>query len=150
MEGEGPLSPQAWSREDQSFFGTKRKQLLVLIIIEAISAFITLVWDVILIRAIKPSPTASCEFFLSHIPYLELMAYIVTRVVGTLLPHWAIIFVFYWADRVVYEPLRHQWDIQLGNLEIGPIINTFDTNPIGPHSVETVDRVAQTSAEDVG
>eukprot|EP01068_Selenidium_serpulae_P014371 Selendium_serpulae@DN6093_c1_g1_i2.p1 len=40
MEGEGPLSPQAWSREDQSFFGTKRKQLLVLIIIEAISAFL--------------------------------------------------------------------------------------------------------------
>eukprot|EP00923_Selenidium_pygospionis_P003881 GHVN01006197.1.p1 GENE.GHVN01006197.1~~GHVN01006197.1.p1 ORF type:complete len:400 (-),score=33.11 GHVN01006197.1:198-1397(-) len=124
-------------RQGESFFGVKRRQLLVLVFIEALSASITLMWDIILLKSVKPSETSSCEYFLSHIPVLELVAYITTRVVGTLLPHWAIIYVFYWADRVVYEPLRQQWDIQLGNVEVGPAMGDPFEGALSPGTVHS-------------
>lgn len=105
--------------EEESYLQQKRKQLLVIIVIESISALVTVVWDIVMLVAIEDRHE-SCEYFLQHIPALEVVLYVITRAIGLLLPHWAVLYVFYWADRHLYEPLRQHWDVSLGGVEMEP------------------------------
>jgi len=97
---------------DQSYLDDRKKGLLVLIIVETFCAFVTMVWDFVVIWSLT-DPKESCEFFLRHIPSLEISAYVVTRTMTVLVPHWAVLYVFYWVERRNYEPLRRQWDVNM-------------------------------------
>jgi len=105
---------------EERFLGQKRNQLLILVTIEALSALITVVWDVVLLTQMRYEKESHCEHFLNHIPPLEVFVYIVTRLFGLLVPHWAVLYVFYWVDRQLHEPFSRAWDVNLLGVEMRP------------------------------
>ncbi|KAF4674173.1 hypothetical protein FOL47_009579 [Perkinsus chesapeaki] len=85
--------------------------------LEALAAFITVVWDIVLIIAARKDEgdevVKSCEHFLAHAPWAETAAFILTRGFSLLVPQLAVLYVFYWVNRRLHASFRYNWDIDL-------------------------------------
>ncbi|KAF4674174.1 hypothetical protein FOL47_009580 [Perkinsus chesapeaki] len=111
-----PVLPGAGIVEAEGMERT-RKNLLVLVGLEALAAFITVVWDIVLIIAARKDEgdevVKSCEHFLAHAPWAETAAFILTRGFSLLVPQLAVLYVFYWVNRRLHASFRYNWDIDL-------------------------------------
>ncbi|KAF4660349.1 hypothetical protein FOZ61_004081 [Perkinsus olseni] len=116
-----PVVPDAGVVEAEGMERTRRN-LVVLVGLEALAAFITVVWDIVLILAARKedAETAageevvkSCEHFLAHAPWAETAVFILTRGFSLLVPQLAVLYVFYWVNRRLHASFRYNWDIDL-------------------------------------
>ncbi|ORM42199.1 DNA topoisomerase 3-alpha [Babesia sp. Xinjiang] len=94
---------------------TKYQQLLLLVIVEAVTALGTLVWDIVLYYSIKQS--MSDKVMELDMPILKEVLYVLSNTILILIPNWTVFYVLYWVQRHSYSNVSSTWDIKLNALK---------------------------------
>uniref|UniRef100_A0A1E1XH40 Putative conserved plasma membrane protein n=1 Tax=Amblyomma aureolatum TaxID=187763 RepID=A0A1E1XH40_9ACAR len=99
----------------ESYSETKYQQLLLLVIVEGVTAAGTLVWDVILYYSIQQS--LGGKGLELNMPLLKEVLYIASNTILVLIPNWTVFYVFYWVQRHNYSKISSTWDINLNSIQ---------------------------------
>ncbi|CDR96381.1 hypothetical protein, conserved [Babesia bigemina] len=99
----------------ESYSDTRYQHLLLLVVVEAIAAMGTLVWDVVLYYSVKQSMNG--KGFELDMPVLKEVLYIATNTIVILIPNWTVFYVFYWVQRQNYSNISSTWDVNLNSMK---------------------------------
>ncbi|EDO07720.1 putative integral membrane protein [Babesia bovis T2Bo] len=98
----------------ESYSETKYQQLLMLVVVEAVTATGTLIWDLVMYYSIQQSVMdKSLEL---HLPILKEVLYILSNTMLILIPNWTVFYVLYWVQRHNYTRVSSKWDVNMNTM----------------------------------
>ncbi|KAK1444370.1 hypothetical protein BgAZ_102760 [Babesia gibsoni] len=98
----------------ESYSDTRYKQFMLLVIVEAVTAVGTLMWDIILYCSIHQSRNSDQEQL--EIPLLIEILHVTSNIILLLIPNWTVFYVFYWVQRRNYNHISANWDINMNSM----------------------------------
>ncbi|GFE52807.1 hypothetical protein BaOVIS_002110 [Babesia ovis] len=99
----------------ESYSETKYQQLLLLVVVEAVTATGTLIWDVVIYCSIKQS--LGDKKLVLDMPILKEALYIISNTILILIPNWTVFYVLYWVQRHNYTKVSSKWDINMNTIK---------------------------------
>lgn len=97
-----------------SYSDKRYQQFMLLVIVEAVTAVGTLVWDIILYYSIHQTKNGRGPHL--EMPLLIEILHVTSNIILMFIPNWTVFYVFYWVQRRSYNSISSTWDINMNTV----------------------------------